>query len=115
MFEFAVFALLLLAAFDVAVFALTGAAESVTEFESTTTAIFDATLALTTELAFALTSTFEFTSVAGAFSAGASAVVVCKTDTFPVKAGIARNKAESIKTVAAPIVIFDKIVCAPRG
>ena len=38
-----------------------------------------------------------------------------KTETPPCKAGIAISKAESIKTVAAAIVIFDKTVCAPRG
>ena len=81
--------------------AVTGAAE----LASITIAVLDAT--------FALTTVFEFD--AGAVSAGVSAEVVCKTEIFPVSAGIARNNAESIKTVAAPIVIFDKIVCAPRG
>lgn len=38
-----------------------------------------------------------------------------KTELPPCKAGIAINKAESIKSVAATIVIFDKIVCVPRG
>ena len=34
--------------------------------------------------------------------------VVCKTEIFPVMAGNANNKAESIKVVAAVIVILDK-------
>ncbi len=84
----------------------------VNEFVFTTIAVFDATFELTKLLSVALT--FAFASVAGAFSTGVS-VVVCKTETFPVKAGIARKSADSIKTAAAPIVIFDKIVCEPRG
>lgn len=84
----------------------------VTEFVFTTIAIFDAVLALMTVLTFA--SVFELASATGAVSAGVS-VIVCKTEMFPVKAGIARKSADSIKTVAATIVIFDKIVCEPRG
>ena len=41
--------------------------------------------------------------------------VVCKTETFPVIAGKASNKAESIKIAAAVIVILDKTDCVPRG
>ncbi len=81
---------------------------SVNEFVLTTIAVFEAAFALTIAL------TFAFASVAGAFSAGVSAVV-CKTEMFPLKAGIARKSADNIKTAAAPIVIFDKIVCEPRG
>ncbi len=71
-------------------------------------------LASTLEFAFVSTFVFVFASSAGVVSSVASAVV-CKTEMFPVKAGIANNNAESIKMVAAAIVIFDKIVCAPRG
>ncbi len=38
-----------------------------------------------------------------------------KTETFPCKAGIEMNSADSIKRVAAAIVIFDKTVAVPRG
>jgi hypothetical protein len=41
--------------------------------------------------------------------------VVCKTEILPVTAGKASNNAESIKTVAAAIVILDKTDCVPRG
>ena len=41
--------------------------------------------------------------------------VVCKTETFPVKAGNDKSNAESIKIVAAVMVIFDKTDCVPRG
>jgi hypothetical protein len=70
----------------------------------------------TTAFAFVFTSTFAFASGAtiGTSSVGASGFVV-KTDIFPVKAGIARSNADSINVVAAAIVIFDKIVCEPRG
>jgi hypothetical protein len=37
------------------------------------------------------------------------------TETFPCKAGIVINNAESIKKTAAAIVIFDKTVAVPRG
>ncbi len=57
---------------------------------------------------------FEFAPIAGVVSEDASEVV-CKTEIFPVNAGIASSKAESINVVAAAIVIFDKIVCDPRG
>ena len=70
----------------------------------------------TAAFALALTSTFEFASgaITGTSSAGASGLVV-NTEIFPVKAGIAKNNADNIKVVAAIIVIFDKIVCEPRG
>ncbi len=38
-----------------------------------------------------------------------------KTDTFPVKAGIDNNRADTINNPAAVIVTFDKIVAVPRG
>ena len=41
--------------------------------------------------------------------------VVDKTETSPVRAGIESIKAESIKTVAATIVIFERTVAVPRG
>ena len=59
---------------------------------------------------------FAFASAgaaAGAVSVGA--LLVCRTETFPVKAGIERNKAESIKTTAATMLIFARTVCVPRG
>ncbi len=67
-------------------------------------------------LALTLASTFVFASdaTAGAVSVGVSPTV-CKTETFPVKAGIEIISADSIKTVAAIIVSFDKIVVVPRG
>jgi hypothetical protein len=55
-----------------------------------------------------------FASVDVELSAGASGLLF-KTDTFPVKAGIASNNAESMNIVAAPIVTFDKTVAVPRG
>ena len=56
-----------------------------------------------------------FASVfAGASSAGASGFVL-RTETLPVKAGIASNNAESMKTDAAPIVIFERTVAVPLG
>ena len=76
---------------------------------------------------------FEFASVAGAVFEFASAVTAVfasvlaagdsagvsglleRTDTFPVSAGIARNKAESIKVDAAMIVILESTVAVPRG
>ena len=97
-------------------------------YDGTTTTVFDEMFALiavfefsstlifafASALVFPSTLVFEFASSAGAVSSVASAFV-CKTEIFPVKAGIANNNAESIKTVAATIVIFDKIVCEPRG
>lgn len=92
----------------------------VIEFVFTTIAVLDATLVFTVftivfTLALTFASVFELASVGGAVSVGVSAEVVCKTDTFPVSAGNESNNAESINTVAATIVIFDKIVCEPRG
>ena len=52
---------------------------------------------------------FEFVE-----STGASGLLF-KTEMLPVNAGIASNKAESMKSVAAPIVTFDKTVAVPRG
>ncbi len=62
------------------------------------------------------------TTVFESVAAGASAVVsigasglLDKTDTFPVKAGIARNSADNMNVVAAAIVSFDNTVAVPRG
>jgi len=62
---------------------------------------------------------FEFASVVTAsveddVSAGASGLLF-KTETFPVNAGIANNKADSMNMDAANIVTFDKTVAVPRG
>ena len=83
-------------------------------------AVFVAALVLVAVFAsvFAGTSTFVFAGIATlafVFASVLDSEVVCKTDMFPVKAGIARSNAESIKMVAAPMVIFDKIVAVPRG
>jgi hypothetical protein len=37
------------------------------------------------------------------------------TETLPVNAGIARNKAESMNVAAAAIVTFESTVAVPRG
>ena len=75
--------------------------------------VFDSTGAAGCSVFAAGTSVFVF--VAGVVSAGEDSEVVDKTETSPVKAGMASNKAEIIKTVAATIVIFDKTVAVPRG
>jgi len=60
----------------------------------------------------AFTSTFAFVVVAGALS-GVSGLLE-STETPPFRAGIASISADSIKTVAAMIVVFDKTVAVPR-
>lgn len=71
---------------------------------------------------------FTFASVAGAtalalafasavlefVSAGAS-TALDNTDVFPLRAGIDISSADSMKIVAAAIVIFDKTLAVPRG
>ena len=52
--------------------------------------------------------------VAGAVGA-AGAAVVSRTERVPVTAGSARVSAVSIKSAAATIVIFARMVCVPRG
>jgi hypothetical protein len=52
---------------------------------------------------------------AGVGSASCSGTPDCKTDLVPVIAGSDRIKANNIKPTAAPIVIFDRIVCVPLG
>ena len=59
--------------------------------------------------------TLALASVAGVASVGVSSATVSRTETPPLSAGIANIRADSIKIVAAAIVIFDKIVCEPRG
>ena len=62
--------------------------------------------------------TTVFASVAAGASAGVSigaSGLLDKTEIFPVKAGIARKRADSINVVAAAIVSFDKTVAVPRG
>jgi hypothetical protein len=59
-------------------------------------------------------SVFVF-AAGGVVSVEGDSEVVDKTEMSPVRAGIASNKAEIIKTVAATIVIFDKTVAVPRG
>ena len=77
-------------------------------FVSAGTAMF--VLASADSAVFALASdVFEFVE-----STGASGLLV-KTEMLPVNAGIASNKAESMNSVAAPIVTFDKTVAVPRG
>ncbi len=65
-----------------------------------------ATLVLASDV---LAFVFEFDE-----SAGASGLLD-KTEIFPVSAGIARNKADSMNVVAAMIVTLDKTVAVPRG
>ncbi len=99
------------------------AAVLVKEFVFVTKIAFDGKFAFivlafasTAELAFVSTAAFvlAFASVAVFDSAGVSATV-SNTDKLPVSAGIASSRADNINSVAATIVIFDKIVCAPRG
>ena len=61
-------------------------------------------------------SVFAFKSVIGGcvLSVAASGFAF-KTETLPCNAGIEMNNAESIKSVAAAIVIFDRTVAVPRG
>jgi hypothetical protein len=87
------------------VFELPSADAVVFEFESA--AVFE--LESVAVLAFASTLSVE----AGA-SAGVSGLLL-KTETLPVNAGIARNNADSMNTVAAPIVTLDITVAVPRG
>jgi hypothetical protein len=67
------------------------------------------------------TAVLAFVSVIGAVGDDGAAVSVddapveFKTETLPVRAGMAKSNALSIKTMAAPIVILDKTDCVPRG
>ena len=60
----------------------------------------------------AFTSTLALVEVTGAVSEPSG--LLDKTETPPFNAGIESIKAESIKTVAAMIVVFDKTVAVPR-
>jgi len=55
------------------------------------------------------------TGVGVAVGSGFSGAPDCKTELSPVIAGKDRDKASNMNPAAAPIVIFDKIVCVPRG
>lgn len=79
----------------------------------TTTAIFDGRLLAFASIA-ALALVFVSAAGVGAVSVVVSEVV-SKTERLLFSAGIAKSSAESINTEAAAIVIFDKIVCEPRG
>ena len=95
-----------------------GFVSSVLLSEFTAALVFVAAFAFVSTFAFvlALASTLALVLASGAGVASAEeSLVVCKTETLPVKAGIAKSKAETIKRVAAIIVSFDKIVVAPRG
>ncbi len=102
---FAVFAVLALdgaVMFAFVVFAFT-AAFILAVFASTATLVF-AVFASTVVLALV-------------FAAGVSVdeLVVERTETSPVIAGIAKSRAENIKTIAALMVSLDKTVAVPRG
>lgn len=59
-----------------------------------------------------------FVFVSAGTSAGAStgaSALLCNTETFPLRAGIEINRAETMKTAAATIVTFDKTEAVPRG
>ncbi len=60
----------------------------------------------------AFASTFEFAAAAGALSVVSG--LVESTEMPPFNAGIESIKADSIKSVAAIIVVFDKTVAVPR-
>jgi hypothetical protein len=62
-----------------------------------------------------ITGDCVFVLSAGAVVFAGVSPTVCKTEIFPVIAGIAKSKAEIKKVADAMIVIFDKIVCVPRG
>ena len=103
---FSVFAFVVFAAVFVALFEGAG---GVAAFESFGTG---GTVSEEFEFGSAFVLTLAFESIAGA------SVVVSgfelKTETPPFKAGIASIKADSINTVAAIIVVFDKTVAVPR-
>lgn len=57
---------------------------------------------------------FEFPAVEAGASAGVSGFAE-STETLPLNAGIEISNADTIKTTAATIVIFERIVVVPRG
>jgi hypothetical protein len=69
----------------------------------------------TAEFASVVPAVFVFASGAGVGVAVVSVPPDCKTETFPVRAGIASINADSINVIAAPMVILERIVCVPRG
>ena len=79
------------------------------EFESPDVFEFESAGAAVFELASAV-----FASVEDDVCVGSSGLLF-KTETFPVRAGIASSNADSMNIVAAPIVTFDKTVAVPRG
>lgn len=56
-----------------------------------------------------------FVVVGAVGAAGAGASVVSRTERVPVTAGNASVSAVSIKSAAATMVIFARMVCVPRG
>jgi len=103
--------------FASAVFALAfeGAAafEFISIFAGAVTFAF-AVFASVATFVFASIAVFAFDPIAGA-TGSLTSPVVCKTEIFPVRAGIESKSAESIKQVAAIIVNFDRTLAAPRG
>lgn len=76
-------------------------------------ALFPAVFASGAEFASALE--FVAAGISAGCSAGASSVDDCRTETFPLKAGIEINRAETMKMQAAAIVIFERTDAVPRG
>ncbi len=106
---FAVFAGAVFVGLTAPVFEATLAGALVETFETGGTVSAEFVLA---EFAAELASTFELV-----FAAGVSVEVSgfeVRTETPPVRAGIESINAESIKSVAAMIVVFDKTVAVPR-
>jgi hypothetical protein len=58
---------------------------------------------------------FELASGAGVGVAVVSVPVDCRIEVFPLSAGIAKSSAQSIKVIAAPMVIRESIEAVPRG
>jgi hypothetical protein len=71
---------------------------------------------------FAGVAEFTFASGSAVFAAGVSAgasaagsATLFKTEEPPLIAGIVIKRAESMNTIAAPMVIFERTVAVPRG
>ena len=58
---------------------------------------------------------FAFESTTAGPESIVVSVTVCSTETFPCNAGIDIKNAETMKTEAATIVIFESIDAVPRG
>jgi hypothetical protein len=83
--------------------------------EFAVTVVFAVTAAFAGGAVFA-SAVFEFRFVIGGCVDSISpSGLPLRTETPPCRAGIEMNKAESIKTVAATIVIFERTVAVPRG